>query len=341
MTTATLDTPDSLGRFHTGYQLYNGLSEKRQRQQRQELERLAEFAGKSRPEECDAGDLRAYLAALTDGLHVNTVRWRHGMVNPFFTWGFENGLVGAEQLMAIKLVKDPKGATGQSEPKPYSSKELRAFWEALNARLPPGPRFDHWMQRYQEGRSRYRRIGDHAMRLQCEAIFGLALEAGLRSIEIFTAEIDHIHPDNDMIIVPQRGERSNGKDHFRKVPFTNPLRNSIHRWLEVRGQLGVVHDRPWIVGWKNTATGVALKAPYETGFRKIPLILGGWEYHRFRHTCATLWLRSGMDLEIVQRLLGHATLQQTLAYARIEHGDIERAASQNEQKFRQLTRRER
>lgn len=341
MTTAALDAPNSLDRFHKGYQLYNGMSEKRQRQQRQELERLAAFAGKARPEECDAADLRNYLAALAEDLHVNTVRWRHGMLSPFFTWGFQNGIVGAEQLMAIKLVKDPKGATGQTEPRPYGSKELRAFWEALEARLPLDPRFDHWMQRYQEGRSRYRRVGDHVMRRQCEAIFGLALEAGLRSVEIFTADIDHIHPDNEMIIVPQRGERSNGKDKYREVPFTDPLRNSIHHWLEARAQLGVVHDRPWIVGWKNTAHGVALKAPYKTGFRSIPVILGGWEYHRFRHTCATLWLRSGMKLEIVQRLLGHATLQQTLAYTKIERGDIERAASANEDKFRQLTRRER
>lgn len=331
----------TLDRFATEYQQYHGISDKRAREQRKELERLAVFAGKDTPQECGAADMRSYLASLVEDLHVNTVRKRHGMLSPFFTWGFEAGLVDAEQLMAIKLVRDPNGATGSSTPRPYSSKELRRFWEDLDARWPIDPRHAHWLRRFQKGYSRYARVAGMVGRLQTEAVISLALEGGLRRIEILSAKLDHIHPDNTAIVVPQRGERGNGKDHFREVPYTETARETVNRWFELRAGLGVTHDSPWIIGARNQSPAHALAPITLKSFQNIPRQVGAWEFHRFRHTCATLWLRSGMPLEKLQRMLGHATLQQTLAYAEIVSDDIGRSVAENESKFNQLTRRKR
>lgn len=331
----------TLDRFETEYQQYHGLSATRARQQRQELVRLAEFAGKAAPQDCDAADMRSYLASLVEDLHVNTVRKRHGMLSPFFTWGFQSGLISGDQLMAIKLVRDPKGATSASTPKPYSPKELKQFWEDLDARWPVVKRHPYWLERFQKGRSRYARVAGMVGRLQTEAVISLALYGGLRRIEIFSAEIDHIHPDNTAIIVPQRSERGNGKDRFREVPYTETAREIVNRWFELRAGLGVTHDSPWIIGARNQSPVHALAPISFKSFKNIPRQVGGWELHRFRHTCATLWLRSGMPLEKLQRMLGHATLQQTLAYAEIVSDDIGRSVAENESKFNQLTRRNR
>lgn len=54
--------------------------------------------------------------------------------------------------------------------------------------------------------------------------------------------------------------------------------------------------------------------------------VGPWELHRLRHTCGTEWLRAGMELELVSRLLGHANLTQTLGYAQIVSADVHRAS---------------
>lgn len=333
---------ETLERFRSEYQTYHGLSPQREREQQKELAEFASWAGKETPQDCDDDDLRRYLAFLIErGLKPTSVRTRHHMLRPFYTWAFETRLLDAESLMRINLVKSPKGSGGNGVPKPYSAKELSAFWDDLSARFPLDERFPYWLGRYDRSASRWRRLADHVERVQAEAIFSLMLEGGLRKIEVFTASIDHVHPDNRTLVIPQRGERASGKDHFREIPATNALRDSMHRWLELRAQLGVSHDSLWIAATKSEVlTRVGNPMTFKS-FTALPGRIGPYRYHRFRHTCATLWLRSGMKLEKVQKMLGHATLEQTLAYAELVNEDIADAAEENEAKFQQLTRRQR
>lgn len=332
---------DVLDRFEAEYQSYNGLSHERARLQRKTLGELTEFAGKETPLDCTANDVRGYLSSLIEDLHVNTIRQRLGMTRPFYKWAFAADLYPADELMRLSGVKPPKGATGDSTPRPYSPKELAAFWEALEARFPFDERFDYWFERYGRGESRWRRLADHVERVQAEAIFALALECGLRRIEIFSTSIEDIHPDNSIVVVRQRGERATGKDSYREVGYTRSARDRVYAWLDLRARLGIGHDRPWIMAAKTERLDRVGEPMTFRSFKELPHRIGpGIEYHRFRHTCATLWLRSGMTLEIVKRTLGHSKLEQTLAYAELIAEDVEDAVATNEEKFRQLTRRD-
>ena len=78
-----------------------------------------------------------------------------------------------------------------------------------------------------------------------------------------------------------------------------------------------------------------LKAAFER-FAELLTTIGDWQLHRFRHTSATMWLRAGVKLELVSRYLGHARIQQTLAYAELIRDDIQVAVERNESRFARL-----
>ncbi len=47
--------------------------------------------------------------------------------------------------------------------------------------------------------------------------------------------------------------------------------------------------------------------------------------HMLRHSAATNWVRAGVPLDVVQKLLGHATLASTTVYLHAHDEDLRRA----------------
>ncbi len=328
-------------RFQAGYQQYHGLSAKWCNEQTRVIEDFLSVTRKSDPADLDAADLRAYMGTLQGrGLAVNTVRKKGNMLRAFYGWLYDEGIIDGNTLMAVKRVENPKGASAVTKPKPYSRKELRQFWDALDSSWPEtDPKF---IRRWQKGTSPYRRIATHAMRLQIEAIIRLALDCGLRRQEIYNATLDDIHPDNEYVVVRFAKREAGGEDKMREVPYTDKARTAVHRWIEFRSLLGPTHDRPWL----SLATTMQKQRKYldpmrwERFERLTGAVIppkGTWHLHRFRHTCATEWLRADVPIELVSRLLGHSNINQTLCYAQLVTDDIHRAMAKAQPAFEAAT----
>lgn len=329
--------------FCEEYFTYNGISDDRRAMVRRVLRDLGDHAGTA-PHEVDEGQFMAFLTAqVKAGLHVNTVRKHANALRPFFEWAWRQGLIDDGRLMRLRSVKNPRGSTGQSTPRPYTRKQLEQFWAQLAERWPLDEE-GKWTRRWILGRSRYVRVWRHATRLQTTAVVRLALDCGLRRTEIRMLGVDDVHPDNAYVMV-RHGK--GGKE--REVPFTEAARAAVGRWLEYRTlvmeHFGAEHDSVWlnlnpIGGGANNPlapapVGVAIgRGPW----KEILTTIGPWELHRFRHTCATERLRAGMKLENLSRFLGHASIQQTLAYAEIVRDDIHRDALRTEAGFAEATR---
>lgn len=321
---------NTLKRFEREYQAYHKLSKNRRWEQTKTLKLLLDHAGKPALEDIESSDIRAFLSdLLDDGEHPNTVTKKLGMIKPWFGWAWEAKLIDGDRLMGVQRIKRPRGAR-PALPKPYSRKEIGQFWDDLATAWPEAS--DLYWQRWRNGTSRYSRIAQHAMRIELEAIVALALHCGLRRQEIFNASIDDIHYDNAYVVVRYAKDHENG-GKFREVPHTEFSRNKVERWLELRTELAPSHQSPWLSLAPNQPDGNWLNPMSAERFSELMRTVGPWELHRFRHTCGTEWLRAIGRLEIVSRLLGHATVQQTLGYAEIMRDDLHEAVGKAEAAF--------
>jgi site-specific recombinase XerD len=309
-------------RFAREYHDYHGISAERAREQLKVLRELEDFA-EAPIELVEADAVKGYLAELIDlGGHPNTVRKKRGMVLAFYGWAFDARIVDADRLMRVRRVKAPRGSSGVSTPRPYDRQTMQDFWFDLDQAWPrETDGFLHWffLRKHCNGR----RFAAHGMRLQTEAIARLALHAGLRRNEIFNAPLDDIHYDNDFIVVRfAAAKNERGLSDAREVPMTEALSDSLRAWIDYRAVLNPPHDSPWLRLVRVTDENRLLPMTFDRIRHLLADIGDGYELHRLRHTCATEWLRAGMSLELVRQLLGHATIQQTLAYAKIVKTDL-------------------
>lgn len=325
MTALALVGGDSIDRFVDEYQVYNSLTDGRRRDQLRALTSLCAFAGVADPLECTPDHYRAWLRRLREDKAAVTVKKYGMLVGAFFGWAFDAKLYPAESLMEIRRVPFPEHA--KPMPRPYSSKEVKRIWPQIAAAHPLDD--GRFLKRWRKGTSPYKRIEHHAHHLQITAVVRLALDCGLRREEIFNLSLDDVHYDNEFVVVQEgKGEKP------REVPFTKAARLAVKNWIEFRTELKPTTDRTWLALTKVGPPGVWLRA---MNFRRFSMYLKDigpeWMLHRLRHTCATTWLRSGMELEKVSRLLGHSNISQTMVYAELVGSDVQREVERHEDRF--------
>lgn len=314
-----------------------GLTPGRQDDVLRALRALEAHAGQP-PEQLDDRALRSFMADLiAGGMHVNTVRKYLNAIKPFYRWAWRERIVPAEQFMRVRDVSPPRGSTPNTTPRPYATAELKRFWSDLDDRWPQTTPLK--LRRFQKGTSPYRSVWRHAMRLQTQAVVSLALFGGLRNHEIRAAGMEDIHPDNDFIVVRHAKSSFGEGNGYREVPYTEHGRALVGEWLRFRDLLlRPAHEEPWLVLTANASPNGRIPSHplnpiSDDGWKNLLPAIGAWELHRFRHTAATEWLRAGVALEKVSRLLGHANITQTLGYTELVRDDVARDVRAAEQSF--------
>lgn len=334
---------DLIERFRLEYQVFHRISTKRAREQRELLEDLRSYIGHDL-DTLEAGEFGQWAAALMAdrGYHVNTVRKKMNMVRAWISWAFASQVIDGQRYLQLKGVKNPRGSSGKTTPKPYTRPEMDRFWSTFEARWPRLPtqgKGSRAISRWVTGKGPWGRVWRHAFRLQLLAQIRLALDLGLRAHEIHGLSVNDLHYDNEYIVVWGKADPHTGEKKPRSVPFTKAARDAIFEWVEFREMMRPKHDRAWLTcyaQWRNNPMDM------ERFEVLLQSALGpGWQWHRLRHTCATEWLRAGMELETVSRLLGHANLSQTMCYAEITKHDLGKAVNRFEEKFNDATHRER
>lgn len=156
-----------------------------------------------------------------------------------------------------------------------------------------------------------------------KAIIFALLDTGLRASELCALTIGDLDQKTGKITVKHgtTGAAKGGKG--RTVYLGKTARSVLWRYLVDRSDAADPHA-PVFLGKYNRPLN-------QTALRHVIHSLGAkanvpnCHPHRFRHTFAITYLRSGGDVFTLQRLLGHSTLDMVQHYTRIADVDVEQA----------------
>lgn len=140
----------------------------------------------------------------------------------------------------------------------------------------------------------------------------IAYAAGLRVSEVARLQVTDIDSARGVIVV--RGGKG-GKDRLTVLP--PKLLAALRKyWSETRGPVA----GPWLFP-AATRDGHVSARRLDEGFAKARRAAGirrrGVRFHSLRHTFATHALEAGVDVRVLQSMLGHRRIDTTTRYAQV------------------------
>jgi integrase/recombinase XerC len=155
------------------------------------------------------------------------------------------------------------------------------------------------------------------------SIFNLLLNTGLRISELCSLKMD------DLSLSDRKGAiliRSGKGEKSRTIPLNQNAREAIRDWMKVRPQS--TKDRLFSGKRGVGITPNAVQRRLTDYGRRVDIDVTP---HVLRHTFAKKLTDSGISIEKVAELLGHASLNTTRRYIKPSQADLEKAVIQLEE----------
>ncbi len=175
------------------------------------------------------------------------------------------------------------------------------------------PRLGHYLPQYltrEEVDSVFESAANGKNPLRDTALFELMYSAGLRISETLGIKLAQLDLDNEWLTPIGKGNKQ------RLIPLGSKAKENLKEWIE-RGR-PLTHP---------TTDNIILNSRGKPMSR-----MGAWKIvqqhtlhltkqvspHTFRHSFATHCLEAGMDLRVLQELLGHADISTTQIYTHVD-----------------------
>lgn len=251
-----------------------------------DLKDFAAYAGSSKAlSELDADGLRRYLATLNDKrqLSVATVRRRFATLQGFFKWAAATHAVENPFLKWKPQIKRPKKL-----PRALQRLELSTLLSTARVRAKPGA----------------------ASELTFLALTYLAA-TGVRVSELCALSLEDASPDGSTYRIRGKGSRD------RIVYVSNEwLQQRLSDWRKERSKTASGDDPLFVGRHKRRLQPAAVRGRVKR-LAKVGGSARRVTPHMLRHTAATLLIEEGVDIRVVQRLLGHASIATTEIYTHV------------------------
>ncbi|MBW3620294.1 MAG: tyrosine-type recombinase/integrase [Actinobacteria bacterium] len=291
--------PSLIEEFVAYERAVGGLAAETLRHRRLHLRTLAAWWCAHRPGlpivEATTEDLATFLVAEADrGMSAHTRKAETVVLRRFFAWLV---LTGRSHQDATVHLRSPRVPPNEIEV--YPAAHIRRILEHTAALADPRGRIRH-------------------------TIVTTLRFTGMRSGELRTLRLDHLDLDAGEARVVGKGSRP------RTVVVPPPARPVLAAFIaEVRPTLP---DSPLLLVNPHPAVRTAHRGfGSEAIYREVELagkragVPGRHFPHRWRHTYATELVRAGVDISVVQRLLGHRSVTSTVGYTHLAVDDLKAA----------------
>ena len=150
--------------------------------------------------------------------------------------------------------------------------------------------------------------------LKHQAALSVAYGAGLRVAEVSALKVSDI--DSTRMLL--RIERGKG-GRYRNAMLPEGLLPLLRDWWRAGRQQGVLHADGWLFPGRNAMVPISTRQLYRVVVEAAAAadIAKRVGPHTLRHSFATHLLEDGVDIRVIQALLGHAKLNTTAFYTQV------------------------
>jgi integrase/recombinase XerD len=150
--------------------------------------------------------------------------------------------------------------------------------------------------------------------LKHQAALSVAYGAGLRVAEVSALKVSDV--DSERMLL--RVERGKG-GQYRNAMLSTDLLALLRQWWKDGRQQGVMHRDGWLFPGQHALKPISTRQLYRVVVEaaqaaEITKRVGP---HTLRHSFATHLLEDGVDIRVIQALLGHAKLENTAFYTKV------------------------
>lgn len=157
-----------------------------------------------------------------------------------------------------------------------------------------------------------------------KAIFATAYGAGLRVSEVTALKVTDIDSQRMIIRIEQgKGQRD------RQAMLSDAILTALRHWWLIGKAQNVMLPNGWLFPGKNPVNPVSVRQVervYHQVTKKIGITKPG-AMHSLRHAFATHLLESGVNIRVIQQLLGHRRLDTTARYCHLAGGTLKGVTS--------------
>ena len=236
----------------------------------------------------------------------------------FFKWMHEKEILKENITADIKPPKVPQ----KIAQKTISREELDQVYEA----------FDKF---YKEQKEKGFVTKPHQMRLWFKPMITMMYYCGMRASEAVNLRWNEVKlkgnpddpDDHGHILIVNSDDNTTKSKLERVIPIREPLKPWLVKWHKKQGEPKNGYVFPSSTGLNrfHGMTAGSLSRSFKKFIRLAEDVPNSITLHGLRHSCATDLLRKGVPIHMVQKIMGHSSIDVTQIYEHLDQQDIKNA----------------